>query len=95
MCALTHLLGQLKVHVFVSDPVRLLGVESISRQRAAQPQTVNEGCQATGCTARVIERQYTAELAAQVGIQAVIVDPLQPVQRRVVHAGGPEGLPGH
>jgi hypothetical protein len=39
-------------------------------------------------------RQYTAELAAQIGIQAVIVDPLQSVQRRVVHAGGPEGQPG-
>ena len=94
MCALTHLLGQLEIHVFVSDPVRLLRVESISRQRPPQPQTVNQRRQAPGCTARIIERQYAAELAAQVGIQTVIVDPLQPVQRRVVHAGGPEGQPG-
>ena len=32
--------------------------------------------------------KYAAKLAAQIGIQAVIVDPLQSVQRRLVHAGG-------
>jgi hypothetical protein len=73
------------IHVFVSDPLRLLGVESVTRQGAAQPQpSIRLPGRGRRCGA---ERQHAAELAAQVGIQAVIVDPLQPVQRRLVHAG--------